>query len=161
MNGLHVVPTDFKSKFNADDTLVLGFAPHTLEKGVCYILKFAPAWGFGGVSLAPMLKPEYADSLDLHVCASGCDCDVTGTEDCVFLEETGDHVCLCHPHFLGVDCSECEEGYYRNGDGYCEMAHTCAELGGNEDCNDHGTCYQEGPTAVCQCDPGFTNNGLD
>ena len=71
------------------------------------------------MSLAPMVKPELADSLDLHVCASGCECDAIGTEDCVDYE--GEHVCLCHPHFIGTDCSECEEGYYRNGDGFCEL----------------------------------------
>ena len=37
----------------------------------------------------------------------------------------------------------------------------CVDLGGEEDCNGHGTCYQEGPTAICECDYGFTDNGLD
>ena len=81
----HVVPTHFKAKYKADDTLVLGFAPYTLEKGVCYKLGFAkPEYSMFGseVSMYNMLIPELAGSLDLKVCTSGCECDVLGTLKC-------------------------------------------------------------------------------
>ena len=149
-------PSHFKLKFSSDDTLVLAFAPYTLEKGTCYALKFAPS---RGVSLAAMLKPEIEAGLDLHMCVSGCECDVLGTEEC--LEDDEGHVCVCHPHFTGDDCSECAEGFYRNSDGFCEKGSVCADLGGEEDCHGFGTCYQEGEAAVCDCDPGFANDGLN
>ena len=78
----HVVPTHFKSKFSADDTLVLGFAPFTLDKGVCYTLKFAPSKNWGEISLASMIVPDMIEYLDLTVCTSSCECDFLGTKDC-------------------------------------------------------------------------------
>ena len=109
--------------------------------------------------MAAMVKEEIKAGLDLHMCVSGCECDVLGTEEC--LEDDDGHVCVCHPHFAGEDCSECAEGYYRNADGFCEKGSVCADLGGEEDCHGFGTCYQEGEAAVCECDPGFTNDGLN
>lgn len=32
----HVVPAHLKTKFKSDDTLILGFSPFSLDKGVCY-----------------------------------------------------------------------------------------------------------------------------
>lgn len=106
-----------------------------------------------------MVHPSIIDSLDLHVCASACECDVIGTAECI--EDGIDHVCLCHPLFHGEFCDQCESGFFRNSDGYCEASSLCADLGGEEYCNNHGTCYQEGPAAICDCDPGFANLGLD
>lgn len=138
---------------------MIGFSPFTLDKGVCYALKFAPAKQYGELSLASMIVPELADALDLHVCTSSCECDIMGTKEC---KEKGEqHRCLCHPHFTGRDCSLCQEGYYRNAEGFCELGSQCADLGGAVDCNFHGTCYQEGPAAICECDPGFADDGLD
>lgn len=37
----------------------------------------------------------------------------------------------------------------------------CKELGGEEDCNGHGTCEQIGNIAMCQCKEGFVHDGLD
>ena len=107
-----------------------------------------------------MVMPEVAGSLDLQVCMSACECDRIGTKECVE-DQRGNHLCKCHAHFTGIHCTECDEGYYRNGEGYCEKVSTCADIGGEEDCSGHGTCYQEGPTAICECDPGFANDGLD
>ena len=89
--------------------------------------------------MANTIVPELADSLDMRICTSACECDVLGTARCV--EKDGQHRCQCHPHFKGKDCSECTDGYYRNADGFCELGSICAELGGDEDCNGHGTCY--------------------
>ena len=158
-SGARVVPTHFKAKFRQDDTLVVGFAPYTLVKGTCYKLTFQPATIIGGVSLHAMVKPEVIDSLDLHVCASACECDYIGTAECLE-DDSGAHQCLCHPHFQGEYCEECADGYYRNEDGFCELGSVCADLGGDEYCSGHGTCYQEGPVAVCDCDPGFADDGL-
>ena len=89
---------------------------------------FAPSKGYGDVTLANTIVPDLADSLDMHICTSACECDVIGTLQCV--EKNGKHKCKCHPHFTGPDCSECEEGYYRNADGFCELGSLCADLGG-------------------------------
>ena len=107
-----------------------------------------------------MLRPEIADAEDMHVCMAGGDCDAIGTSE-IFQNEDGSLVCICHPFFGGIDCSQCIEGYYRNKDGFCEKASLCVDEGGEEDCNGHGVCYQEGPSAVCICDHGFTHDGLD
>lgn len=107
-----------------------------------------------------MIVPELADALDFKVCTSACDCDIQGTLQCRDTK-AGEHRCKCHPHFTGADCSECADGYYRNADGFCELGSTCEDLGGEENCNRRGTCFQEGPKAVCECDLGFTDDGLD
>ena len=157
----NVVPTHFKSKFQADDTLVLGFAPYNLEPGVCYKLTIIkPKSFFGGTSLHSMVNKEFADLPDMKVCTSSCNCDVLGTRECVE-DHSGEHVCVCHPHFTGPDCSQCEPGFYRNIDGFCEKDSLCVYMGGSEDCNKHGECYQEGQVAICLCDEGFTHDGLD
>lgn len=108
-----------------------------------------------------MIVPDLSDSLDFHVCMSACECDVQGTLECKEDNMGQHHICRCHPHFGGDDCSMCDEGYYRNAEGFCELASLCEEYGGDENCNNHGTCIQEGPKAVCECDPGFTDDGLD
>lgn len=94
------------------------------------------------------------------VCTSACDCDPIGTADCIE-DHDGTNVCVCHPKFTGLDCSECIDGYYRNADGFCERVSLCQRNGGEEMCNGHGRCEQEGNTAVCYCDHGFANDGLD
>ena len=148
-------------KHDSDDTLVVSWSPHTLEKNVCYKLMFNSNTGRGpDTGLSSMLRPEIADAEDMHVCMAGGDCDAIGTSE-IFQNEDGSSVCICHPFFGGIDCSQCIEGYYRNKDGFCEKASLCVDEGGEEDCNGHGVCYQEGPSAVCICDHGFTHDGLD
>ena len=160
----HVQPTHFNPKHDSDDVLIVSWSPYTLQAGVCYKLKFGHPQGlfFGGspTDLAAMMSAHLEDSPEMHVCASGCNCDLLGTLDCI-MDEHDEPVCICHPHFQGEDCSECADGFYRNHDGFCEKASLCADLGGQEDCAGHGTCIQEGPAAICQCDHGFANDGLD
>lgn len=95
-----------------------------------------------------MVTPQVADSKDLTICTSGCECDIQGTQECVE-QGTDFHYCKCHAHFTGEDCSVCEDGYYRNSDGFCEKTSLCVEFGGLEDCNGHGLCEQITGVAVC------------
>lgn len=91
----HIIPTHFKSKFQSDDTLVLGFAPYTLDEGVCYKLKFGqPRTGMMGMAgqpnpLAAMMRPDFDHFLDMTICTSSCACDVLGTLECIEEEVTG------------------------------------------------------------------------
>jgi len=166
-----IPPTHFKTKQGSDDTLVLSFAPYTLEKDRCYKLVFGPDPAVDGTGLGAevyfpsnplksMISKEMMDSDDMRICTSSCNCDGLGTAQCLKLD-SGAHMCHCHAKFTGDDCSKCVEGYFRNSDGFCEKTGVCADQGGDEDCNGHGKCEQVGPTAVCQCDPGFAHDGLD
>ena len=70
-------------KHDSDDTLVVSWSPHTLEKGVCYKLMFNADKGRGGVDtgLSSMLQPEIANAEDMHVCMADGDCDAIGTSE--------------------------------------------------------------------------------
>ena len=91
-----------------------------------------------------MVSVSVAESEDLRVCTSACECDTIGTLKCIEAPKGSSteekYKCKCHPHFMGDDCSVCEKGYYRNDDGFCEKASLCADLGGDEDCHSHGEC---------------------
>jgi hypothetical protein len=45
--------------------------------------------------------------------------------------------------------------------GECTLGSKCADEGGSETCNGHGSCEQVGAHAVCHCDAGFADDGLE
>ncbi len=47
-----------------------------------------------------------------------------------------------------------------NDQGFCVKESFCFDQGGKEDCQGHGTCVQLGGIARCDCEDGFTNNGM-
>ena len=91
------------------------------------------------------------------ICASNCQCDWDGTSHCD--EATG--VCNCKFPFSGEDCSKCQKGHTKNPvTGKCQKGNLCLDHGGKVDCNGHGECDQHGENAICTCDAGFVDDGL-
>ena len=88
----HVTPSHFKLKHSNDDTVVLAFSPYSLEQGTCYRLKFNFIPNGSLQSISQMVLPAVAESDDLKVCTSGCECDVQGTAECLEIDG-GIHVC--------------------------------------------------------------------
>ena len=152
-----VNPTSFKLKSHEDSVMMLYFSAFSMDKGQCYALRFQFT-----SSLANFLTTEVEGGDDMIVCTSKCNCDPIGTKQCI--EDDIQHkapVCVCHPDHEGPDCGECRENHFKNDDGYCEKEKKCVEFGGDEDCNGHGVCLQEGPVARCECYQGFSDDGLD
>jgi len=53
-----------------------------LKKGVCYRLRFTHHPNGALQSIANMVSSSIAESEDLKVCTSACECDVIGTIKC-------------------------------------------------------------------------------
>lgn len=137
-------PEETKLKHDDRRVVTLLFKANTLDKGKCYTMKF------GG----NLKEIKY----DYELCTSKCSCNSVGTSRC---DESGEQpVCVCHATFDGPDCSKCAKGYALDKDGYCLRESLCADQGGTETCQNHGTCVQMGGIARCDCDTGFANEGL-
>jgi len=94
------------------------------------------------------------------VCTTNCLCNPKGTKQCD--EKLG--VCECHYPFEGHDCSYCGFGHILDPATLnCVRLRKCKDDGGDEDCNNHGICYEDEQTgqAMCDCDQGFINDGND
>lgn len=96
----------------------------------------------------------------MRICTTNCLCNEKGTKRCE--ENVG--ICECHHPYRGDSCSECEDDFifdYETKE--CLLNTKCAENDGYEDCNGHGSCYEDEKNglAMCDCDPGFTHDGYD
>ena len=143
-----VAPT--VKKMERDSSMVtVTFPAGSLARGWCYELQIA----------TPAFNTEHdLVKEDLNLCMTNCMCDWVGTSKCE--EHTGK--CHCKFPHTGPDCSQCEKGHTRDPtSGQCVPASVCVEQGGKEDCNGHGICNMRGNAAVCECDPGFINDGLE
>lgn len=145
-----VTPTAKRLSPSDPSTVLLQFRGGSLARGWCHKLELSG----GGPG------PDFDEKLlasDLEICASNCLCSWKGTSSCH--EDTGK--CTCKFPYAGEDCSQCEVGHSLDPDsGECVLGSTCAALGGLEDCSGHGVCEQRGQHAICQCSPGFVNDGL-
>jgi hypothetical protein len=152
-----VNPSSFKLKSSEDSVLMLFFSPFAMEKGQCYQIRVQFT-----STLANFMTAEIEAGDDMTVCTSKCNCDPTGTKECIEGESWRKApTCVCHRDYEGLDCGTCAAGFFKNDDGYCEKEAKCADEGGDVDCNGHGTCMQEGPIARCECHQGFSDDGLD
>jgi hypothetical protein len=143
-----VAPT--VKKMERDSSMVtVTFPAGSLARGWCYELQIG----------TPAFNTEHdLVKEDLNLCMTNCMCDWVGTSKCE--EHTGK--CHCKFPHTGPDCSQCEKGHTRDPtSGQCVSASVCIEQGGKEDCNGHGICNMRGNAAVCECDPGFINDGLE
>ena len=134
-------------------TILLEFHGGSLALGWCHKLQFSPL----GLGAGPDFDAVRLDS-DLKICASSCLCNWKGTESCLESERQ----CTCRYPYTGPDCGQCQAGHTMDPDtGECTLGSKCADLGGSERCNDHGQCEQVGAHAVCHCNPGFVDDGLE
>jgi hypothetical protein len=137
-------------------TILLEFSGGSLARGWCHKLHFADTGPFGG----PDFDVEHLSG-GLKVCASSCLCNWKGTESCSEDEGLGGG-CQCREPYTGPDCGQCKAGHTLNpGTGECTLASACAGSGGADPCNGHGQCEQVGAQAVCHCEPGFADDGLE
>lgn len=88
----------------------------------------------------------------------GCNCHISGSEDRVCDQRTGQ--CKCRSHVIGRTCDRCERGYW-NIDSKNGCAQCSCNVNGSEDqgCDTHtGQCYckpgVEGPSCD-RCRPGY------
>jgi len=127
----------------------LEFKAGALARGWCHMLMFTAQ---GNVDFDQILLQN-----DLKLCTSNCLCDSIGSSGC---DETNG-TCICRYPHTGPGCSECDDGHVKDPTtGQCNPSSKCKDDGGEEDCNGHGTCKQHGGHAMCECNSGFTHDGL-
>ena len=170
--ALHYVPLDYKQDEAADqskdvimptsktvlskDTTMfrLVFKANLLKRGACY--KLEANQQVKSIKIDAVVR----DSPELQMCTSSCHCSLIGTATCNEMTD-GEPECICRNSYAGEDCSQCTDGFVHNDKGECVKGTVCIEDGGEEDCNGHGQCSNIDGKAHCECDEGFTNDGLD
>ena len=131
-------------------SIVLTYKHDTLMSGVCYLLKFD----------TDMLGMEINPAIENKLCTSRCLCNPKGQKSCN--EDLG--ICECHYPYTGTDCTSCLANFiFDSTTNECHPSSKCKDNGGEEDCNGHGTCYEDSVSgqAKCDCEEGFTDDGND
>ena len=101
------------------------------------------------------------------VLAGGCEADSCGNHG-TCREDGPGFVCDCHQGWAGNKCDRCAEGYVGDNCDQCDEGYvldgTKCVLAGNceaDSCGNNGTCREEGPGFVCDCDKGWAGNRCD
>ena len=134
-------------------SLVLTFLHNTLAKGTCYQLVF-------DMKELGVRFDEKTIAKENTLCTTKCTCNVKGMQEC----DESKAVCKCHHPYAGDDCSKCVKGFvFDPSTNECQPATKCKHNGGEEDCNNHGVCYEDEKSgqAKCMCEKGFDDDGLD
>lgn len=83
---------------------------------------------------------------------SACNCHVSGSEDRVCDQKTGQ--CKCRPHVSGQTCDRCKSGYWN-----LDSKRGCEDCECNQDGSEHENCDQY--TGECVCKPGVEGAKCD